>query len=101
MRTPVRAALLLVVVLVVTGVIALPYVDALAFIARAANMPGAAQTLAEWRADPFIADPVQKIPTRHGAVDARIYRPADGNSRRAVTLTPGVHMDGIREARLV
>ena len=87
-------------VLVMIGV-AVPYVDALAFIARAANMPGAAQTLAEWRAQPFVADPVQRIPTRHGAVDARIYRPANGSSRRPVTLVPGVHMDGIRESRLV
>jgi hypothetical protein len=101
MRKPIRALLLLAVLLVATGVVALPYVDALALIARAANMQGAAQTLAEWRAEPFVADPVQQIATRHGAVDARIYRPADGNSRRAVTLTPGVHIDGIREARLV
>jgi dienelactone hydrolase len=81
--------------------VSLPYIDALALIARAANMPGAAQTLAEWRAEPFDADAVQQIPTRHGAVESRIYRPADGRSRRAVTLVPGVHMDGIREARLV
>ena len=101
MRKLSRALLLLVVVLAVTGVIALPYVDALAFIARAANMPGAAHTLAEWRAEPFVADPVTQVPTRYGAVDARIYRPARGASGRAVTLVPGVHMDGIRESRLV
>ena len=100
MRKLVRVALLVATVLVMTG-IAVPYVDALAFIARAADMPGAAQTLAEWRARPFVADPVRQIPTRHGAVDARIYRPADGSSRRALTLVPGVHMDGIRESRLV
>jgi len=34
-------------------------------------------------------------------VDGRIYRPIDGDIRRAVTLVPGVHMDGIRETRLV
>jgi hypothetical protein len=48
-----------------------------------------------------VADPVMRIPTRHGPVDARIYRPASGQSRRAVTLVPGVHMDGIAELRLV
>jgi hypothetical protein len=91
------SAALLAVLLFVT----VPYVDALAFIARVADMPGAARTLAEWRARPFTADPVRQIPTRHGRIDARIYRPAAGDARRPVTLVPGVHMDGIREARLV
>jgi dienelactone hydrolase len=101
MRKWARALLLFVAVLVILGVIAVPYVDALAFIARAANMDGPARTLAEWRAEPFAVDPVRQIPTRYGPVDARIYRPAHVTSRRAVTLVPGVHMDGIREARLV
>lgn len=83
------------------GVFTMPYVDALAFIARAASMTGAAQSVADWRAEPIVADPVRQIPTRHGQIEARIYRPADGQARRAVTLVPGVHMDGIREARLV
>ena len=78
-----------------------PYVDSLAFIARAAAMPGLAGQLADWRAQAFIADPIQQIPTRHGPIDVRRYRPASGPSRRTVTLVPGVHMDGIREARLV
>ena len=78
-----------------------PYVDSLAFIARAAAMPGLAAQLADWRAQAFVAEPIQKIPTRHGPIDGRRYRPANGPSRRTVTLVPGVHMDGIREARLV
>jgi dienelactone hydrolase len=100
MRTLARAGLFGAAVFVMAAV-ALPYIDALAFIARAANMQGAASTLAEWRSEPFVADHVRQIPTRHGPVDARIYRPANRSSRRAVTLVPGVHMDGIREARLV
>ena len=80
---------------------ALPYVDALAFIARAAAMEGYAGQLAQWRARAFLAEPIRQIPTRHGAVDVRMYRPASGETRRTVTLVPGVHMDGIREARLV
>jgi hypothetical protein len=89
------------VVIAALLVLTLPSIDALAFIARVAQMPGAAQTLADVMAEPFVAGPVQPIPTRHGPVDGRIYRPANGDSRRAVTLVPGVHMDGIREARLV
>jgi hypothetical protein len=81
--------------------VALPYVDALAFIARAAGLTGAAGEIGEWRARAVVAGTIEKIPTRHGDVEARIYRPADGAVRRAVTLVPGVHMDGIRETRLV
>ncbi|HUE88859.1 MAG TPA: CocE/NonD family hydrolase [Vicinamibacterales bacterium] len=101
MRRLVRVIVIPVALIAALAVVSMPYVDALAFIARAASMPGAAQTLAEWRAEPFVTEPVQKIPTRHGAIDARLYRPANGRSRRPVTLVPGVHMDGIREARLV
>jgi dienelactone hydrolase len=98
-----RAALLAsLVLLALAGAAwwARPAVDALAFIARAAAMPGALATLAEWRSVPVTRGPLQEIATRHGAVSARLYRP-DGAVRRAVTLVPGVHMDGIDEARLV
>jgi hypothetical protein len=78
-----------------------PYVDALAFIARAAGMGGSAGKLAAWRAQAVVADPIRQIPTRYGPIDVRLYRPAAGPVRRAVTLVPGVHMDGIRETRLV
>lgn len=101
MRRLVRVIVIPVALAAGVTVMALPYVDALAFIARAASMTGAAETLAEWRADPFVVAPVQPIPTRHGPIDAQLYRPAGRGSRRAVTLVPGVHMDGIREARLV
>ena len=89
------------VALIAVAATALPYVDALAFIARVASMPGAAQTLAEARAQDFVGGPVITVPTRHGPIDGRIYTPTNVDSRRAVTLVPGVHMDGIREARLV
>jgi dienelactone hydrolase len=100
-RRLVRVLVISTTLLVAFAIIGRPYVDALAFIARAASLPGAAQTLAEWRAEPFVAEPVRTIPTRHGAVDARLFRPANGHSERAVTLVPGVHMDGIHETRLV
>jgi dienelactone hydrolase len=101
MRKLIRRLLILTAILAIVGVITLPYVDALAFIARAAGMQGAAGQIADWRAQAFVADPIQQLPTRHGPVDARIYRPANNRPRRAVTLVPGVHMDGIRESRLV
>jgi hypothetical protein len=95
-----RLLAVLAVMLIVLGLVALPSVDALAFIARAADMPGAIQTVAAWRAEEFVVEPILQIPTRHGPVEARVYRAA-GQPRRTVTLVPGVHMDGIREARLV
>jgi dienelactone hydrolase len=79
---------------------ALPYVDAAAFVVRAAKLPGAAATLASWRSDTIAARELIQIPTRHGAVTARLYRPT-GTPHRTVTLVPGVHMDGIDESRLV
>ena len=101
MPRAVRHLLIAAAILTAAALITMPYVDALAFIARVADMPGAAQTLARARAAEFAVGPVLKVPTRHGPVEGRIYRPADGESRRAVTLVPGVHMDGIRESRLV
>ena len=75
--------------------------DALAFIARARAWPASAARSPTARAQAFVADPIQQIPTRHGPIDARLYHPAQRPPRRVVTLVPGVHMDGIRESRLV
>jgi hypothetical protein len=99
----VRRARTWVVALVVVGggaAVAWPYVNALAFISRAADLPGAAASLAEWSAARVVRGDRFDVPTRHGTVPGRLYRP-DGHWRRAVTLVPGVHMDGIDESRLV
>jgi hypothetical protein len=93
--------ILLALIVGLSVTVAPPYVDSLAFIARASAMPGIAGELADWRAQAFVAEPIRQIPTRHGAIDVRMYRPASGPLRRTVTLVPGVHMDGIRETRLV
>ena len=93
------AAILLSLVLI-GGVFLLPYLDAAAFIVRAADMPGRAGTFASWRAARFVREPVRDVPTRQGTVPARFYRPTAGCAR-TVLLMPGVHRDGIDEARLV
>ena len=82
------------------GAVALPYVDAIGFIIRAADLPGTAATVANWRASSFTRDAVIAVPTRTGSVPARFYRPA-GRLSRTIVLIPGVHRDGIDEARLV
>lgn len=88
-------------ILLVAGVVAVrPYVDAAAFIARAADLPGAPATLATWRASPTAPPVDRRVPTRYGAVPARVYGPVERFSR-TIVLVPGVHRDGIDEARLV
>ena len=101
MRRLIRATFLVATLVVIAGVISVPYIDALAFIARAAGMEGYPGQVAAWRAQAFVTEPIKQIPTRHGPVDIRMYRPAESAKRRTVTLVPGVHMDGISEPRLV
>ena len=86
--------------LVVAGITALPYLDALGFIIRAADLPGTPATLAAWRAGGFTREPEFTVPTRGGDIPARFFRP-DRQTRRTLVLMPGVHRDGINESRLV
>ena len=60
---------------------------------------GGPASMAAWRTTTFTREPVISVPTRTGSVPARFYRPASGFSR-TVLLVPGVHRDGIDEARL-
>lgn len=94
-----KAAIVL-LVLAVGGWLALPYLDAISFIVRAADLPGAPATVAAWRAAAVTREAVFAVPTRTGDVPARFYRPS-GGARRTVLLMPGVHRDGIDEARLI
>ena len=86
--------------LVLAFVAALPYLDALGFIIRAADIGGMPATLAGWRAAPYTRQPDMWVPTRAGDIPARLFEP-DGRVRRTVLLMPGVHRDGINESRLV
>ncbi len=93
-------AAIVVALLVLAGAFALPYLDALSFLIRAADLPGAPATVAGWRATTVSREDVFTIATRAGDVPARFYRPAR-NVRRTILLMPGVHRDGINETRLV
>jgi dienelactone hydrolase len=86
--------------LVLAVVAALPYLDAIGFIIRAADIGGAPATLAGWRTSTYSRQPDMQVPTRAGDIPARLYEP-DGAVRRTVLLMPGVHRDGINESRLV
>ena len=93
-------AAIVIALVVALGALALPYLDALGFIIRAADIPGAPATVAGWRASAFAREALFSVPTRAGEVPARFYRPK-GRVRRTVLLMPGVHRDGINESRLV
>ena len=58
--------------------------------------------IAEWRAQ-RITPPIRfcRFPRATDRSTRACTVPTTGSSRRAVTLVPGVHMDGIRESRLV
>jgi dienelactone hydrolase len=96
----VRAALIAVAVVAGARWLLLPYLDAAAFIVRAADISdGVPGRVAAARAHVTTRVDLPPIVTRHGAIPARVYRPA--RITRTVLLVPGVHMDGIDETRLV
>ena len=95
-----KAALIVVALLLSGGAFALPYLDALGFIIRAADIGGTPATLASWRTYAFARQPDMWVPTRAGNIPARLYQP-EGRVRRTLLLMPGVHRDGIDESRLV
>jgi fermentation-respiration switch protein FrsA (DUF1100 family) len=78
----------------------LPRLASLAFIIRVAKPAGVWVRLARLAAGEVREDPIIAIPTRHGPVESRLYRP-ERPARRTAILVPGVHMDGIREERLI
>ena len=99
--TPVRRTVLF-AALAVAGAALLwgpAYARALALVVRAAEIDGWLQRAAELEARSWSTDGAFRLPTRHGAISARLYRPA-GPVDRAAVLTPGVHAMGIDEPRL-
>jgi dienelactone hydrolase len=78
----------------------LPRLKSLAFIIRAAKHEGAWARLARLASEQVREGPILPIPTRHGPVETRLYRPVRP-ARRTAILVPGVHMDGINEERLI
>src|SRR5918996_6653193 len=94
-----RRLTVLAIVLVLLGYLAIPYARALSLIVRAARMGGTLEAVANNRARGVTIEQQTTIPTRHGNVPARFYRP-DGRFTRTVLLVPGIHAMGIDEPRL-
>ena len=79
---------------------AVPYLRASMVIARAAGVGGWAGRISAWNAR-AVTETWGEIPTRHGSVRMRLYRPAAGRASRATLLVSGVHAAGVSEPRLV
>jgi dienelactone hydrolase len=91
-------ALALAVLLVVLVAVLAPFWTAATLIARGAGASGVLGTASQWTARD-VSPSGEYIPTRSGAIRARIFRPA-GSVSGAVLLVTGVHRDGINEPRL-
>jgi len=96
-RWTLAAALL--VVLVVAGDLAVPYVRAAALFIRVANLGGRAEAIADETSHTVTIKPPHTVPTRQGNVPAQFYEPS-GSVSRTVLMIPGIHSFGINEPRL-
>lgn len=76
-----------------------PYLRGAAFVVDAAGFQGVIRTLVDWQHD-GVREENTTVDTRYGGVRGRLYLP-DTAVRRTVVLTPGVHLKGIDEPRLV
>ena len=93
------ALVVAVVLVVVAGYAATPWMRAASLFVRAANLGGRMGAIADATARPVTVLPAHVVPTRQGDVPAQFYRPA-GAVRRTALLVPGVHSMGIAEPRL-
>lgn len=87
------------VVLIVLVWAAIPYARGASLIVRAAHVGGRAEQVANATKRDVTIEPVHKVPTRLGDIDARFYEPS-GRVTRTVLLVPGIHSMGIEEPRL-
>lgn len=75
------------------------YIRAAALIVQAADIGGAADSMARLETSPVVERELQ-VPSRHGTLPARWYSTA-GATHDPILLVPGVHASGLEEPRLV
>lgn len=88
-----------VALLAIGFVAARDYIEAAAFVVRAAGMQGMVRRAAALDASP-VSETAAVIAWRGGSLRGRTYEPADVTGR-AILLVPGVHAGGIDEPRLI
>lgn len=98
-RTRWTTLAVVIVVLLIGGYVATPYVRAAGLFARVAEVGGRVGTLADNQARSVTVQPPHTVPTRFGDVPAQFYEP-DGSVTRTAIMMPGVHSFGIEEPRL-
>ena len=101
-HAPVSARIFIVVCLIVAGAAMIwgpAYARSASLVIRAAQLQGFLLRAAQVQARHYTIEPVATIPTRHGDVRTRLYRP--DTIRRVALLVPGVHAMGIDEPRLI
>jgi len=93
-----RILIIAVVMVALTVWLVMPYVSALAILI---DLSGQNMPMRRWL--PVSIGQVTtrdvEVPTRHGAVNARLYLP-EGRSKRTWVVVPGVHAGGVDEPRL-
>jgi dienelactone hydrolase len=94
-----RSVAALVIIVAAAAVFLLPYARAAALLVRVSNGGGGVGDLVARTDYPYEASLPHQVPTRHGPVPARFYRPA-GSRRHTILLVPGIHSMGIEEPRL-
>lgn len=95
------ARIFLVACLLVVGAALLwgpAYARSASLVIRAAQLQGFLLSAAKVQEQHYVVEDATSVPTRHGSIRARLYRP--DRIRRAVLLVPGVHAMGIDEPRL-
>jgi predicted alpha/beta-hydrolase family hydrolase len=100
-RLVVRAGAAIVLGLAIVAVVlwASGYARSASLVVRAAQLEGPLRVAARAQAHQVAVGPMRPVPTRHGAVRSRLYRP-ERQPRRTVVVLPGVHATGIDEPRM-
>jgi acetyl esterase/lipase len=99
-RGRLRIAALAVLVCAFAWWVAAPYLSTLAFIVDVSGVEVSWRRWLPARVLPVTHEDIV-VPTRHGGVTGRLYRPEDTRaSRRTVLVVPGLHAAGVEEPRL-
>jgi len=96
-RTLAAAGIVVVTVLALSAPFFRSYTRSAALIVRMAGINGPIADALEWEREPVATEETQ-VPSRHGALRARLYVPE--HFRRAIVLVAGVNALGIDEPRL-
>jgi dienelactone hydrolase len=76
--------------------LSLPTIRAARFLSQLTGQPAGLQS---WLGNAAVSVEDIEVPTRSGAIAARVYRPS-GTPQRTLVIVPGIHAGGVEEPRL-